>query len=146
MRDWAHQVLKQLPPPQTPASLTSGVFAELEARAQRPWWKRSWAEWPTLPRVAWAVLALTAMGLISEGAFWLNDRLQPYADQATTHATMFTDHAQEWIEYFSSLTPDVFGQPFLHYGLPVAAVSYLLCLGLGTALVRIVHQHPIYRS
>ena len=59
------QALHELTP--APASLESRVLAEIERRAQLPWWHRRFAAWPAWVRLVFAA-ACTACAFFSLGA------------------------------------------------------------------------------
>ena len=66
------RALRGLPPRSAPSGLAARVRAELARRAARPWWRRSFAHWPSVVRGAFVVtcaglIALSVLG----GARWI---------------------------------------------------------------------------
>ncbi len=52
-----HQTLRSLPDRRAPRSLESRVLAAIEARAARPWWQKSFAQWPVAARATFLVVS-----------------------------------------------------------------------------------------
>ncbi len=52
-----HAVLRGQPVLRAPASLEQRVRAEIARRAERPWWQRSFGEWPVMVRGAFVALS-----------------------------------------------------------------------------------------
>jgi hypothetical protein len=68
-----HRLLRSVPDRRAPAGFESRVLAELGRRASLPWWRRSYAYWPSSVRVAFfigsaLVAALLVSGLIALGS------------------------------------------------------------------------------
>ena len=59
-----------LPPRKAPGALQTQVLAELELRAGRGWWRRSFAHWPRAARAAFAFLCTGLIGLVLAGGDW----------------------------------------------------------------------------
>ena len=60
--------LRALPPPRAPRALLSRVMAAVEDRAQRPWYSRTWLQWP----VGWQLAsALVLLGVVASGSVLL---------------------------------------------------------------------------
>jgi hypothetical protein len=62
-----HRVLRSIPDRKAPACLEARVLAELNRRASLPWWRRSYAYWPSGARVAFFVGSAIAAALIVSG-------------------------------------------------------------------------------
>jgi hypothetical protein len=52
-----HATLRGQPVLRAPSSLEQRVRAEIARQAARPWWQRSFADWPALPRAAFLALS-----------------------------------------------------------------------------------------
>jgi len=64
-----HQTLRTLPDRKAPRTLESRVLAGIAARQALPWWRQSFAHWPSPARVVFLVLAgALATGLVLLGA------------------------------------------------------------------------------
>jgi len=67
-----HRVLRSLPDRKAPAGLVARVQAELARRAALPWWRKSFAHWPSAVRAGFfagsgLVVALAVAGLFVAG-------------------------------------------------------------------------------
>lgn len=59
-----HETLRGLPGRKAPSTLESRVLAEITRRQSLPWWKRSWAFWPTPVRWTFLVFSAALCGLL----------------------------------------------------------------------------------
>jgi hypothetical protein len=66
-----HRVLRGLPDRKAPSSLEARVLAELSRRASLPWWRKSFAHWPSAVRGCFFVVAALAATLVVAGCFVL---------------------------------------------------------------------------
>ncbi len=130
--------LKALPPVKAPATLVPQVLALLASRAQQPWWRQVWWQWPLAAKAAYFLLALAIIGAIGDGGVMLDDGVANYSQQATerlapvaslwdTLLTLQNAVGLLWVRA---------AQPLLLYALILGGLLYLACLGLGTACVR----------
>ena len=71
-----------LPPRKAPGALQTHVLAELERRAGRGWWRRSFAHWPRAARTAFAFLCTSLIGLVLAGGDWTTAAVQTWHDSA----------------------------------------------------------------
>jgi hypothetical protein len=136
-----HGELRQLPPVKAPATLAPRVLAAIEARANQPWWKKSWSDWPKWCRVLVLLFGVSIAGGLSYLAFYFGPELTLSA---------VGDLVAEWL---SSLKPAwetalalanatllLFrsgGQLLWWIGLVVVAMIYLTSVGLGTVCYRV---------
>jgi len=65
-----HRVLRSLPDRKAPASLEGRVLAELSRRAALPWWRKSFASWPSAVRVFFFAGSAVAAGLLVTGLLY----------------------------------------------------------------------------
>jgi hypothetical protein len=66
-----HRVLRKLPDRKAPFTLEGRVLAELSRRASQPWWRKSFAHWPSAVRAGFFVGAALAVALVVAGLFVL---------------------------------------------------------------------------
>ena len=135
---WAWAELKKLPPVPAPATLLPRVLQRLEARARRYWWLRVWWDWPLAAKVASLMLGIALAGSLGGGGLLVDERVAAYAGDITER---FTPLAGLWdiatalgraaVQVWAAVA-----QPVILTGLALGTVLYLLCLGLGTAVVR----------
>jgi hypothetical protein len=64
-----HRVLRKLPDRKAPSGLEARVLAELTRRASLPWWRKSFAHWPSSVRVGFFVGSALAAALVVAGLF-----------------------------------------------------------------------------
>src|ERR1700735_279423 len=71
-----HQALAGLPPRRAPSSLQARVASELARRAQLPWWRASFANWPVGARVMFVLVCavLVAVTILGGVSAYLGDR------------------------------------------------------------------------
>jgi hypothetical protein len=77
-----HRVLRRLPDRKAPRSLEARVLAELGRRASLPWWRKSFAHWPSAVRGGFFVGSVLAAALVVAGLFILGR--SPGANQLTS--------------------------------------------------------------
>jgi hypothetical protein len=68
-----HRVLRGLPDRKAPSGLETRVLAELARRAALPWWKKSFAHWPSAVRISFFVLSALAAAALVVGLFVLGN-------------------------------------------------------------------------
>jgi hypothetical protein len=66
-----HRVLHGLPNRKAPSGLEGRILAELSRRAALPWWKKSFAHWPSSVRLAFLALSVVAAALLAFGVYQL---------------------------------------------------------------------------
>jgi hypothetical protein len=66
-----HRVLRGLPNRKAPSGLEARVLAELSRRAALPWWRKSFAHWPSSIRVTFFALSGLAAAVLVSGLFTL---------------------------------------------------------------------------
>ncbi len=135
------RTLRELPLRRAPPGLEKRVFDELQRRAALPWWRRSFAHWPSLARAgfvatcmalvglaflegAWAVAHLSALN--TSGAppmFWAREALAAVAGAGQLAALIVGAVPPEW----------------LYAGLVVSAALYAALFGLGAAAYRTLY-------
>ncbi len=64
-----HRVLRSLPDRKAPAGLVARVQAELNRRAMLPWWRKSFAHWPSAVRAGFFAGSAIAAALVVAGLF-----------------------------------------------------------------------------
>jgi hypothetical protein len=123
-----HRMLRKLPDRKAPSSLESRVMAELGRRASLPWWRKSFAHWPSAIRAGFFVGAGLAAALVVAGVFVL--RQSPGAHEVT--AGISTSYA--WF----ALARDLVAAAGLRVKMLVATVPPLFLYG-GAALLALCY-------
>jgi hypothetical protein len=107
------RVLRELPLRRAPHTLEARVLGELERRAARPWWCRSFTHWPNIARLGFLVIcAVPALAIT--GA-------------AGNIAATLVGIVPAWI----------------YLGLAAAAFLYACLFGLGAAAYRLLYLQPL---
>lgn len=132
--------LRQLPTIKAPQSLAPRVMAAVRAKAaagSAPWWLQSWAQWPMYARAALFVAALLIASLFFSGSVVLDDQVRTYTSQSTISSVL-----GEFATYGNTagLLWQKIGQPLFVTRFAVCVAMYLLCVGLGAAMFRIVRR------
>jgi hypothetical protein len=136
------QELRALPLRRAPSSLESRVFGELARRAALPWWQRSFANWPTGPRVVFVILCVALIGAtflggvsavvgvrsLNEVGALLLSWLQP--------ALVLMASAGGLAALLVRLIPPL----WIYGGLAVGAMLYVMLFGLGAAAYRMLYR------
>ncbi|MFO1496858.1 MAG: hypothetical protein U1G07_00420 [Verrucomicrobiota bacterium] len=133
--------LAKLPERPAPECLIPHVLARIQARRERAWWQRPWAEWPRVMRLA--SLPLMILGAIGTtlGAVVFYRVLVSSLGLARSSETFETVSAA-W-DVLSALGNALLllgrtaGQQWLLWGFVVAFSMYLACVGLGTLCFRV---------
>ena len=77
------RALRTLPTPRAPRGLLPRIMAAVEERAQRPWYRRAWLQWP----IAWQMTsALLLIGAVATGSVVL-----PQVREAVTAVSFIAD-------------------------------------------------------
>jgi len=133
--------LKSLPELQAPSTLVQRVSAAIEQRRSSPWYRQPWQTWPLPMRGAALVILAAFFASLCLGAWKLPDT-EGYVAAARHAAGWFSGLATLWnalLALFTSLAQAVqlLGRGFLLGCFAVVALAWALCLGLGTACLRL---------
>ena len=135
--------LRKLSPLKAPASLAENVLGRVRAMPEPAWWQQSIWSWPPLARGVFLIVAFSLLLLVSGGTWVASPELE---GSWQTTASKLGGFSTLWAAVLSVLNWllvlwDRAVQPLLPYLLTVVAVAYLLCLALGTAVVRLAYRH-----
>ncbi len=139
-----HQALAGLPPRRAPSTLESRVTNELARRAQLPWWRASFANWPAAARVIFILVcaALVAASILGGVSAYLGDRS---FDEASA---LLLSWAHPFLTVVSSagglltLLVRVIPPAWLYGTLGLGAFLYVTLFGLGAAAYRTLYLRP----
>jgi hypothetical protein len=135
-----HRELRNLPPWKAPPSLAPRIMAQVRAKAlaaEAPWWLQSWSAWPLYARAALFIAAILIASLFFSGSIVLDDQVRTMA--APSWFANIVDEFATFGNTIALLWQKV-GQPLFLTRLVVCLVMYFLCLGLGTAMFRVVRR------
>jgi hypothetical protein len=139
-----HRELRSLPDRPAPESLLPRVMAAIRERQSLPWWARPWTSWPRGAQMVSFLLLLGVLGGLGWGwpTAWeavgpvetvgIPDRL------LSPLGTLWQGIVTLGGEAMAYLNAE--GRPLLLMIGCVVLALYLFCVGLGTALVRLVLQ------
>jgi hypothetical protein len=136
-----HQALSGLPPRRAPSALESRVANELARRAQLPWWRASFANWPVGARVMFVFVCavLVAVTILGGVSAYLGDRS---FDEASA---VLLSWAQPFLTVVSSagglvaLLVHVIPPLWLYGIFGVGIFLYVTLFGLGAAAYRTLY-------
>jgi hypothetical protein len=129
--------LGRLPVIQAPRTLAPRVMAIVRAQAaaaEAPWWLQSWAQWPMYARAALFIVALLIASIFFSGSVVLDDQMRSYSP--TIFSNLFGDFAG--YGNMAGLLWQKIGQPLFLTRLAVCVAMYFVCIGLITAMYRVV--------
>jgi len=135
--------LRNLPLWKAPASLAPRVVEMVRAKAaaaQAPWWLQSWSAWPMYARAALFIAAILIASLFFSGSVVLDDQVRTMA--APTWFSNILDQVATFGNTIALLWQKV-GQPLFFTRLAVCLVMFFVCLGLGSAMFRVVRQQTV---
>jgi hypothetical protein len=138
------QALRGLPLRAAPSTLESRVFSELERRAALPWWRRSFAQWPSVPRAAFVAVCCALIGATVMGGF------SAVAQDRSLHeiSALLLSWAQPALAVIASvggvaaLIMRVIPPLWLYGGMALGAMLYVALFGLGAAAYRTLYLRP----
>jgi len=126
--------LGRLPIMQAPRTLAPRVMAAVRAKAaaaEAPWWLQSWAQWPMYARAALFIVAALIASIFFSGSVVLDDQVRSITSQGT-----FSNFVSD-LGVFSLLWQKI-GQPLFLTRIAVCVAMYFVCIGLITAMYRVV--------
>lgn len=133
--------LKQLPDLEAPATLVVRVMQAVRQRQALPWYRQPWQNWPVALRIAALVLLSSLFGGLCI-ASWQLSRAAGMSATMQEIGGLFSGVAIVW-NIISVLLGAVvvvikhLGTGFMVSCVLIVALGYALCLGLGTACVRL---------
>ena len=135
------QELKNLPELQAPSTLIPRVSADIAQRRSVPWYRQPWPAWPVPMRAAALVILAGFFASLCLGAWRLPD---------TESYLAASRHAAGWFSGLTSLwnalnaligalaqAVQLLGRGFLLGCLAAVSLAWAMCLGLGTACLRV---------
>lgn len=136
------QTLRELPARRAPRSLEHRVLAELERRAALPWWRKSYAHWPSPVRAAFFVISAAVAAMIVAGIFVLTrgaagtEAVGEIATQVASIRALFGTLVDKSVMIFRAI-PAV----WLYGALALIATCYVTLIGIGAVAYRTIRAH-----
>jgi hypothetical protein len=138
------RVLRDQPPLQAPASLEANVLREIERRAALPWWRKGFASWPQLARVALLLALAGVVKLALEALVWITTNLRgsPVAtaiEEPVDSLHAFSSVAKS-LGTAAQLLVSAIPSLWLYAGLVLGGAMYVALFGVGAALYRTLNK------
>lgn len=140
LEKFVHQTLRSLPHRRAPHALESRVLAAIEARANRPWWKQSYAQWPVAARCIFLLLSGGLAKVALMAAVWIMGDFE-VAAFANAFSTQFS-----WFDRIGSVFGGITGfiallvrnapSTWLYGGAACLALLYATLVGVGATAYR----------
>ncbi len=137
------RVVRDLPPRRAPRSLEARVRAEIERRAGRPWWRRSFAHWPAPARAGFVLVSLALVGLFFVSGMWIDSDLAVRLPAAAAAPAGWIESGFTVLRALGSCLDIVERNipPLWRYGgLAVVTALYFTLFGLGAAAYRVLQN------
>jgi hypothetical protein len=140
-----HQTLRDLPSRRAPFSLEARVQAEIARRAALPWWRKSFAYWPSAARATFLVASSAVAASLVLGLLRLS------AGLTTMHLKVLFAAQLRWLQTGSNLL-DSFGEiartcltsipsVWLYGAAAVVAALYVTLFGVSAAAYRTLYAN-----
>ncbi len=137
--------LRQVPPRRAPQTLEARVLGELQRRAARPWWRRSFAHWPMAARAGFVVVCAAVMSLILLGSDWTAANFHSLHDSgvlspsSVRQAMALAATAGELAAMLANALP----LNWLYLALAAGTILYVMLFALGAAAYRTLYLTPL---
>lgn len=134
------QVLKRQPLRKAPPTLQARVFAAIEQRAVRPWWRESFLHWPVAARVSFLLASFGIVKLALMGVMWLitDSKSAP----VVTRSVSWYEHLASFVSTFGSLGATLIRAippQWLFAGIAVTALLYVALFALSATAYRTLY-------
>jgi hypothetical protein len=129
-----------LPARSAPRALESRVLYAIERRAARPWWLRSFAQWPAGARAGFIGLSVLLVGLGAWGGDWIGAALRSLrsSDTLPVNPAHHLLTALAAVEQLGALLASIVPSSWLHTALVAGATLYVTLLALGALAYRLL--------
>lgn len=148
LEEFIHRELGKLPEIPAPATLVPRVMAAIQHRIQRPWWRRSFGEWPCVIQAVFVAALMAGTGTL----IWESATLWGYLN-----AQALTQEASRGVSlldaFWSTIGILLFAlrvairtlacQPITWAALFVLGLFYGSCVGAGTLCYRLVTKSQL---
>ncbi len=131
------RTLDHLPLRRAPSSLEARVLSALEKRAGLSWWRRSFAHWPPLARMAFLVTCSALIGLAMVASATASAGIHSLAWAHQIGALVVTANS------LATLLTRIAPPAWVYQGIAACAVLYAFLFGLGAALYRTLYLQSV---
>jgi hypothetical protein len=135
------EIARDLPPRRAPRTLEARVLAEIERRAAQPWWRKSFAHWPTAARLAFLVFGVGVAASVAIGWTMAGVDVAQVRDAfAPEYAWVSSLVALgEWVRDFGATIVGAIPPLWIYGSVAVVAAMYAAFFGLGAAAYRTLY-------
>jgi hypothetical protein len=130
----------------TPPALARRIMRSVEQRVAVPWYRQAWSGWP----LGWRLASLTTLLLAFGGLCWGSGLVTHGMTAPTWMSALFEDAGALWRtavvlgNTVASLLSQL-GTGVLVGGAAVMFAAWVMCIGLGTAYVRLAMRPAVNR-
>jgi hypothetical protein len=138
------RTLRGLPSRPAPPTLHARVLGELARRAALPWWRRSFAHWPTAARAVFLLMCGALIGGVYLTGAWTAATMHSLHQSGALSIGTVRDGmalmtaAGELATVFAHAIPAT----WFYAGLTAGALLYAFLFGLGSAAYRTLYLTP----
>lgn len=136
------RTLRELPARRAPQTLEHRVLAELGRRAALPWWRKSYAHWPSPVRAAFFIISATIAALFVAGIFVLTrgaagtEAIGDVTTQLASVRALFGTIVDKTLMIFHAI-PAL----WLYGAIALIASCYVALIGIGAVAYRTIRAH-----
>jgi hypothetical protein len=136
------QTLRELPARRAPRTLEHRVLAELERRAALPWWRKSYAHWPSPVRAGFFLISATVAAMIVAGIFVLTrgsigtEAVGEISTQVASIRAFFGTVVDKTLMVFNAI-PTL----WLYGAIALIGSCYAALIGIGAVAYRTIRAH-----
>ncbi len=134
--------LRALPLRRAPSTLESRVFNELARRAALPWWRRSFANWPMGPRIAFVLICVALIGATFLAGISAMVGVRSFSEAGAPLLSWMQPAlaVMASVGGLAALLVRVIPPLWLYGSLAVGAMLYVTLFGLGAAAYRMLYR------
>lgn len=139
-----HRELKALPQLKAPSNLLPSVMAAIQARANLPWYRKSWQKWPRGLQLLSLGLGLVMVSAITGSAgwawqTWVSEPLSRLTTLASAELLSIWSVLQAFAGAMALAAKSMSSTVWITLGCLVA-VSYAVCIGTGAFVYHFVRE------
>lgn len=131
--------LRAMPHRKAPATLSSRTMAAIQARHSLAWWHKPIGCWSLPARVVIVAAMLVSAAAVTSATSWMVQKGMPWVEAGWSHALQAWE-GMETLGHAASTVLRSGLQPWICALLGVSFLMWLLCLGAGTAIVRVAYK------
>jgi hypothetical protein len=138
------RTLRDLPLRRAPPTLEPRVYGELQRRAARPWWRRSFAHWPPAARAALLAICGALGALTILGGAAAVTAVRALHDSGVLSPSWVREAAvlMAWAGNLAAVSVRTVPPVWLYEIIAACAVLYAVLFGLGAVAYRTLYLQP----